>query len=232
MKTNTVRSSAPSLADRLKDITQYSEVKRLADNLMLLQRQKQFRSLAVLSLFPGEGKTLFCALMAQAYSDAFQARVLVVDTTTFRHPQSLSLRQCFDPGHPLIECISLEEYRKGSNGNSHHEPTPNESVLQAEILPSGPITMLVRRESDQFLIRKLAEERAANYGLILLDTAPLSTFNKGNVDPMVVARMADASIAVVNPNLLKGAQLDVQLATLKDPAMHLIGLISNEEFLQ
>lgn len=35
MKT-TLRSAPPSLADRLKDITQYSEVKRLADNLMLL----------------------------------------------------------------------------------------------------------------------------------------------------------------------------------------------------
>src|SRR3954451_17471476 len=112
MKT-TLRSSPPSLADRLKDITQYSEVKRLADNLMLLQRQKQFRSLAVLSLFPGEGKTLFCAMMAHAYSDAFQARVLVVDTTTFRHPKSLNLKQCIDPAHPLIDCISLEEYRQG-----------------------------------------------------------------------------------------------------------------------
>src|SRR3954471_12270489 len=95
-----MHSTSPSVADRLKDIVQYSELKRMADNVMIQQRKKPFRSLAVLSFFPGEGKTLFSAVMAMAYAEACQARVLAVDTTTFANPHSLSLRQCLSNAYP------------------------------------------------------------------------------------------------------------------------------------
>jgi Mrp family chromosome partitioning ATPase len=232
MKTS-LRSSPPTLADRLKDVVQYSEVKRLADNVMLLQRQKQFRSLAVLSLFPREGKTLFTAAMALSYADAMQSRVLVVDTTTLRHPQSLILKQCIDASSPMIDLISLEEYRRGtttngnSNGNGSYHAA-EENALKPDVV-NPPVNLLVRRESDQFLIKKLADERASQYGLILLDTAPLTAKNKSNIDPMLVARMADASVLVMNPHL-QSSSLDLHLKILKDPALHLMGIISNEEF--
>src|SRR5262249_32886032 len=109
-----LRSSLPTPADRLKEVAHYAEVKRIADHLLLLQRQKQFRSLAVLSLFPGEGKTLFTALMAMAYTQANHNRVLALDTTTLHTPRSLRLKQCLDPDYPLIDFLSLEEYRHTS----------------------------------------------------------------------------------------------------------------------
>src|SRR4051812_19278710 len=115
-----MRTSPPTPADRLKEVAQYAEVKRMADHLLLLQRQKQFRSLAVLSLFPGEGKTLFTAMIAHAYAEAGHARVLAVDTTTLNTPRSLRLKQCLDTDHPLIDFLSLEEYRHTSNGDGFH----------------------------------------------------------------------------------------------------------------
>ncbi len=224
-----LRSSPPTLADRLKEVIQYAEVKRMADNLMLLQQQKQFRSLAVLSLFPGEGKTLFCAMMAMAYSEACQARVLVVDTTTMHAPRSLRLKACLDPANAWIDFIMLEDYRRSSNGNGAFHEQPSDDPAAHEIA-TNPIGLLVRKESDQFLLRKLAEERANQYGLILLDTASLTSRNKGNIDPLVMARIADASVLVMNPHQLRTPDLDAPLKLLKDPALHLAGIISNEEF--
>src|SRR5262249_25603828 len=92
--------SSPTVSDRLSDAVQYAEVKRLVDQIMRLQHQKGFRSLAVLSLFPGEGKTLFSAALALAYTSIGQARALVVDTTTLHNPTSLILKQCFDASSP------------------------------------------------------------------------------------------------------------------------------------
>jgi Mrp family chromosome partitioning ATPase len=224
-----VRSSPPTLADRLKEVAQYAEVKRMADHLLLLQRQKQFRSLAVLSLYPGEGKTLFTAMIAQAYAEAGHARVLVVDTTTLNTPRSLRLKQCMEPNHPLIDFLSLEEYRQSPNGNGHHSEQHVEAGASSESTVP-PIAMLLKRNSDQHLIRRLSEERASQYDLILLDTAPLASKNKGNIDPLVMARISDASVLVMNPHRLDGSNLSVPVRMLKDPALHLIGIISNEEF--
>jgi Mrp family chromosome partitioning ATPase len=219
------RSSSFPLADRLADVAQYSEIKRLADHIIQLQRLKPFRSLAVISLFPGEGKTLFSALMAMAYTDACQTRVLVVDTATQRHPASLVLKQCFNASYPLVDALSIDEYRR--NGSTSRDPL-EEASFKADFT-NGTVNAMVKKESDQFLIRKLAQERASQYGLVLLDTAPLTTRNKGNIDPLLAARVADASVLVVNPQRMPAANLAPHLKILKDSSLHLMGIVSNGE---
>lgn len=224
-----LRSSPPTVADRLKEVIHYAEIRRMADNILLLQQQKQFRSLAVLSLFPGEGKTLFCALMAMAYSEASQTRVLAVDSATLHTPRSLRLKMCLDPTYPMIDFLALEEYRQSANGNGSFSGHP-EQDLPVRDTHNASVGLLVRKESDQLLLRKLSEEHANQYGLILLDTTSLTTRNKGNIDPLVMARMADASVLVMNPHNANRSNIDIPLSLLKDPALHLIGIISNEEF--
>jgi Mrp family chromosome partitioning ATPase len=234
MKTQ-LHPSPPTPADRVREITQYSEVKRLADNIQLLQQQKPFRSLAILSLFPGEGKTLTAAALAVAISETSQARTLVVDTTTFRNPRSLALKQCI-PSNPLIDFVSLEEYRKSTNGNGNGYGHHAEEPLKAEIIGgqsgNGSVGVMVRKDSDQLFLRKLADESAPQYGLVILDTAPMTARNRSNLDPLLVARMADASVLVVNPAMMQGEHLSEELQSLKDPTLHLLGLISNEEFFK
>ena len=67
MKTQ-VRPPVSAYAKRIGEFINYSEMKRLTDNVMALQSQKHFHTLAVLSVFPREGKTLFSAALAMAYS--------------------------------------------------------------------------------------------------------------------------------------------------------------------
>jgi Mrp family chromosome partitioning ATPase len=229
MKTQ-MRSSPPTPADRLKEVAHYTEVKRMADHFLLLQRQKQFRSLAVLSLFPGEGKTLFTALLATAYTQACHGRVLAVDTTTLHTPRSLRLHQCLDPDYPLIDFVSLDEYRHTTNGDGIYHDRHADDVAVHQAAMNGPVATLVKKDSDQYVLRKLAEERSSQYDMILLDTAPLASKNKGNIDPLVMARIADASVLVMNPHRLDKTNLAIPLNMLKDPALHLIGIVSNEEF--
>jgi Mrp family chromosome partitioning ATPase len=237
-----LRSSILTLGSQLDTVVQYAEMKRLTDNVMMLQRKKPFRFLAVLSFFPGEGKTLFCAAMARAYiDDSGQNKVLLVDTTTRKNPQSLVLKQCFNPPHPMIDFISVEEYKRGSNGSGSGNGNGNGNganggqkhmphALEADSVMDGAVTVMIKRKSDQSIVREMVEERAEQYGLILLDTAPLLAQNKGNIDPLLVARMADASVLVVSKQLLNDANLDGHLRILKDPLINLIGMISNEEF--
>src|SRR5258706_1278156 len=100
---------------RFKEFIHYSELKQLAFKIEALQQEKAFRSLAVLSCLAGEGKTLFCAALAMAYVQTRRTSVLVIDTTTHQSEGSLVLKQCLGPSLPLVEEVSLEELRKGSD---------------------------------------------------------------------------------------------------------------------
>src|ERR1041385_3285987 len=99
---HSVFKDKPAIYDRLRDITRYAEFKRLAYNIVAQQQQRQFRSLTVLSAFPMEGKTLFCAAVAMAYAETCRSSVLAVDATTYRNPESLTLRDCIDPSFSQI----------------------------------------------------------------------------------------------------------------------------------
>lgn len=227
-------SLAGGIPNRLNDYIQYTEIKRLVDNVMILQRQKPFRSLAVLSFFSGEGKTLFAAATAMLYCQAAEARVLLVDTTTVQNPRSLSLRDCLDPSYPMIDYSSLTDHRKGSNGvhPPHQEHTPEPAPLDVEVVNRLPSSLLIQKESDQSLITKLLDERVSQYGLVLVDTAPIAVQNKNNIDPLVAARLCDASVLVVSPQLLQAPNMENLLKVARDPLLHLIGVISNEEAFQ
>ena len=195
------------------------------------ERRSNFRSLAVLSAFPGEGKTLFCAALALVYAETFRSKILVVDTSTFHHPKSLALRQCIDPENPYIDFLSLLEDRNGSNGaktGSAHHSERQELALNAEPDADGNFAVSTVMESEHSLITKVAKERAKHYGLVILDTAPLTAQNKNNLDPFLVARLSDASVLIAGRKLLSAPQLDDQLRILSDPALHLIGVVSNE----
>src|SRR5882672_9222683 len=92
---------------RFKEFIRYSELKQLAYKIAALQQEKAFGSLAVLSVFPGEGKTLFCATLAMAFVETLRTPVLVMDTTTFQNNGSLVLKQCLGASLPMVEVVSL-----------------------------------------------------------------------------------------------------------------------------
>jgi len=229
----------PALYDRLKDLMHYSELKRLAYNILAQQQKKRFRTLAVLSAFPMEGKTLFCAAAAMAYVDTCRSNVLVVDTTTYHNPKSLNLKDCLDPSFPQIDYLSLAERRTKSNGTNGAHAMPidprlarQQPTVEIEVVKNTAVSVSVIKESDHALISKVAEEGAGQYGLVLLDTVPLMAGNKGNIDPLLVAHLSDASVLIASPKLLNSSDLRACLKIIEDPAIHLIGMVSNEEFFQ
>jgi len=232
----TLRSSDSTAIDsRLQEFIRYSELKQLAYNIATLQQKKMFRSLAVLSCLPAEGKTLFCAAMAMAYVETCRSKVLVVDTTTMQHEGSLVLRDCFNGSAPLVEVLSLEDLRNGSGGSvppcAARYREDNEPVQEPEVTHDMPsMSLSVPGGTDLSLIQSVAAERSKQYGLVLLDTISLSAKNRNNVDALLVAHMSGASVLVVSQKFLNAPGLNASLKVLRDPALHLIGLVSNEAY--
>lgn len=222
------------VSDRLGEFVQYSELKQMAFNIAMLQQEKMFHSLAVLSFFSGEGKTLFCATAAMAYADTCRTRALIIDTVTLQNPHSLDLRDCFTPPSPAVDLMTMEEIRKGFNDAPARESSRAEDKRQAfhepEIVTNTRFRTVSGQGSDQNLLRMATREESKSHGLVLMDTASLNSRNKSNVDPLVVARQSDASILIVSRKLLNAADLHTCLKIARDPTLRLVGVVANEEF--
>ena len=224
------------MRERLLEFIRYSELQQLTHNIAALQQEKIIRSLTVLSFLPGEGKTLLCASIAMAYAENFRMKVLVVDTTTFQNKGSLLLKECFNGSTTLVDVMTLEDLRRNSGGLP--PPTPparadKTPVLESEIVACPPITISPSKDlkdNDFSLIKRVAEVHSKQYGLVLLDTTSIQAKNRSNVDPLLVARLSDASVVVVSRALLDTHNLGTRLKILEDPTLYLVGMISNEEF--
>jgi Mrp family chromosome partitioning ATPase len=223
-----------AISEHFQDYTRYSELKQLAYNIAVLQREKMFHTLAVLSFFPEEGKTFFCAALAMAYADTCRSKVLVVDTATTRGSQSLALKQCFDASNQSVEVMSLEELRKGTNGlkppastNPRAEKVP---ILDPEVVYNRTVQVSSKQDSDFSIIKRMSEDHSKQYGLVLLDTTPLNAKNRSNIDPLMVAHLSDASVVVVSRKLLNSTNLNEYLKKIEDPSLNLIGMVANEAY--
>lgn len=224
----------PAKGERLKDFIRYTEVRELVYKIADLQRRPQdaFSSLAVLSLYPSEGKTLLCAALAAAYAETCRTRVLAVDTTTMRNPKSLSLKECIDPADPMIDFISLTDHRNGESEVSDVIHAPAGVAFESEVMDRGFPGLGTPPINEQYLVTKVTRNGAKQYGLVILDTAPLTARNKNNFDPALVSRLSDASVLVIGPRALSAADMPERLQALKDSGIRLIGAVSNEEFSQ
>ncbi len=222
------------LEGRLQEFIRYAELKQLAYQIAVLQQEKMFHSLAVLSVFPGEGKTLFCAAMAMAYAETCRAKVLVVDTTTIRNKNAILLKQCFNGSSPLVEVLSIDELRKGTgnfDGASSAAPRIEKGpALESQLALDRPNQLAMPKENEFSKLKKVVEDRSEQYGIVLLDTAALQSRNRSNVDPSLVARLSHASILLVSRQFLNSPNVQASLNVLKDPTMHLIGVVANEDY--
>lgn len=214
-----------SLKARILEFSRYAEIRQLAHNIIALQQKALFHSLAVLSALPEEGKTLACAALATAYTETSGAKVLVVDTTSYHSQGSLILKDCLASGG--VEHICVAELRQKSPPDDFIQADAPDAILGRN---GSPLQLPALVNSEFSIVKNVAHENPKQYGLVLLDTVPLTAKNRSNFDPLMIARMAHASVLVISRKFLEDSSLRQRLKTLEDPSLHLIGVVANEEF--
>src|SRR5690242_2502539 len=79
----------------LLDYVRYTEFKRLLNQIINAQKRDGFKTLAVLSEHPQEGKTFFVSTLALGFATLLGKRVLIVDTISQTRNRSLYLDRIF-----------------------------------------------------------------------------------------------------------------------------------------
>ncbi len=215
----------------LIDYIRYPQCKRLINRIFTAQKTNNFKSVAVISQFPEEGKTVFTAVLALGFHMFLDKRVLIMDTVSQTRDESFYYRGLL--GHSLLEldqkkkqsCIDLITTRNvGSKIRFQHLQTPDKST-EVEIPDFNQ-----DQDSDvtsDFKLCGFIESMKSNYDLILLDTCALSTANKYNFDPLILAQHADTSILVTTPRSLDRGLLKELTQELRRYNVSSLGMVVN-----
>ena len=160
----------------LSDFVRGTEVKRLINQIINAQNRNNFRSLVVLSEYPSEGKTFFTAALALSYARYLASNVLIVNTI----PQQ-------GQGDALLKAVvgrHNSSTLKGANGRV--------DLISARMDSAGQF------DSPDFQVAYYIDKFASNYDIVLIDTCAMSMNASEYIDPVIVARYAEASILITS----------------------------------
>lgn len=166
--------------------------------------------LMVTSSVAGEGKTSTCVMLAHSLAQASLA-VVVVDTDMRR---SVSAKEFgSDPnGGCLVDYLSG---KIGMNSLIQHLPDLEFDM----VLPLRSVS----NSGDLIASRKFSEELlptlSAHYDVVIIDTAPVLAVS----DVLLIARMSDATLLLVQPNHTASAVVKESLQRLDEAGAFVVG---------
>lgn len=205
-------SAAPNGAALIEYI-RAPQFKRLLSEVVARQDESDFRSIAVLSRYQGEGKTFLTGVLALGYAIFLRRRVLILDTIAQEGGGGLFLSRLLREtvSHPehesLIEIVS-----------SRSIESPNED----SILPPTPGLPAIDFGIADFLHRV-----GIDYDLVIVDTCALESSSAQTLDPVVVARQTDTAIVVTSSRSTEAGALEPLRQILKKSRVDILGTIHN-----
>ncbi|HEY3377194.1 MAG TPA: polysaccharide biosynthesis tyrosine autokinase [Armatimonadota bacterium] len=184
----------------------------LRNNISFSTLERKIRLLAVTSAGPGEGKSTCCTNLGIVMA-LDGKRVLIVDCdmhrpsihTLLKAPRNIGFTNVVMGATPLEEAIVPTEY-------------PNLDFLPAGTLPPNPSEVLNAQPS-----RRLFEELAGRYDLVILDCPPCLKLS----DVQIISTIVDGVILLVcAEKTLKGGLVFAH-RSLSQVSAPLIGLVMN-----
>lgn len=172
------------------------------------------RTILVVSTWPNDGKSMVTANMAVAFAQ-IRKRVVLVDADLRRPTLSDVFDMREDPG--LASALQTDTV----DVQTLMRQTSQEGLW---FLPSGPLPTHPSDLVSGARARAVIDRLASVTDCVLLDSPPLSVCS----DAVVLSRLVDAVIMVINPRLWEGERELRAKESLEESGAKILGVILNE----
>jgi capsular exopolysaccharide synthesis family protein len=182
---------------------------KLQVNLSLSSVDKKIQVIQITSSVQDEGKTTVAVNLANSY--AYKgSKVLIIDLDIRRPKIHRNFNQANENG--------IVDYAAGS---VKKEQLIKKTQYGIDVVLTGSKTPYPIKILESELIRDLLEEAKGIYDYVILDTPPVSAV----VDPIIVSRLADAVIFVVQAERAKKSNIKESLNQLELAGANIAGLV-------
>jgi len=196
----------------LIDYIRNPQFKRLLNQIVTAQHNRQCKSVAVLSLFPGEGRTFLVSALALGFARFLNSRVLVMDMVKQANQRSL-----------FFDRILGEQDSEKLHGKGLKQPGVIDLVTSFNLEKDT-------NDSNDFIIRSYLDSIAEDYDLILMDTCAIRGAGKDNVDPLIIARQTDSAILLTSKKSLNHEHLTELKRDLSRFKIDPLGTVHNQGY--
>ncbi len=203
--------SGDQLSRQIRKLTQYSEFKRIFDQVSDLQQANNFKSMTLLSLLEGEGKTLMTALMGYAFAEFLNKKILIVDAHGYSSESGLN----------LSEILEVDEI------NQKSESVYGTFNLNIDYLNLNQ-HIKSKAATSEFDLRELLNGVGSGYGVVLVDTVATKIKNRNNFDPLVISSRTDGAFLIVSDRGLADGSFTGFVSDLQKSKTKVFGMMVNE----
>jgi Mrp family chromosome partitioning ATPase len=204
---------------KLRDYTSQPKIKRLISSIILKQGETNFKSVAILSELPREGRSFITSLVAFCYAQMYQKRVIIIDLSNPNKTNSWN----------FVNLISANDL------NNIKEDNPNSYCIhllvakpQPDLINKNISTTTINESCTQLDLLKITlDSLKPSYDLILLDTNAMSDNKTDKPDSINSAKMADRSILVLSEKTLTREKLIQIKSRIVSAGIEVLGTIHN-----
>lgn len=226
-------------ADAMSGYLRLPEIKRLVHRIASTQNEDPYKSLVILSEYPGEGRSFLVSLLALAYASILKSRVLILDTVSQTRESS------FHSSSIIRDASSLQEAPGSRDDDSQFRGVTGVDLIATRAMqPSGLVrshtsnqtngTSKTFQTSDvallqtaEFLMKPFIAALSPSYDLILLDTCAMSAVSGDNFDPLVLARQIERAVLLLSPGSRNRGTAQTIKKRLDQEGVSLMGVIHN-----
>lgn len=188
-----------ALFEALECYIRHADFKRLLNALVRARARAPFKSISILSEFPGEGRSFITAVLALGFSRFLGMKTLILDT----HGSSQA----------LFERLITE---------THHARSRAPELCSREQLQSSS-----HKTTGDFRLSSFLNDLYGRHDIIVIDSAPLSLAQTAEFDPVIVATQSHTALLVTSPRSLDREVCSRVRDELLQSEISLIGTIYN-----
>jgi Mrp family chromosome partitioning ATPase len=178
---------------------------------------KALQNFAVLSEFPGEGRSFVSAVLALGFVRILKKRVLLMSTVE-QHPQNAFTFGSSDYLLDASKRYYSPDIISTSSFSSYCDVHAYSSL-------SGAAKNI---EPAEFILSPFLTALAPSYDMIILDTCPLSKIGTNNFDPIIVASFTQGALLVLGEKSISSSSLAHTKEKLSGYGVEVIGSIVNK----
>lgn len=193
----------------VEDATIVEAFEKLQVNVNLASVDKKIKVIQITSSLQDEGKTTVAVNFAYSYAVKGE-KVLLVDLDIRRPKVHRNFNAANENG--------LVDY---ASGKVKKEQLIKKTNYNIDIILTGTKTPYPVKLLESELMKSLLDEAREKYDYIILDTPPVSAV----VDPLIVSKLADGVVFVIEANRTKKQFVKDSLAQLENAQANIIGLV-------
>jgi succinoglycan biosynthesis transport protein ExoP len=182
--------------------------------ISLTHKPDKFRTLAVTSTIPSEGKSLVASNLAIVTAQT-GLKTLLVDAD-LRRP---SVHKAYQLHSPAGLSSFLTEETDQVEKIIHRTEVPNLDVICCGSVPSTPSELIGSKRMAQFL-----EVVRGRYDRVILDCPPISAVS----DPLIIAAMSDGVVFVTKFNKIRREHARKSVQRVQNAGIHILGVVLND----